>query len=103
MYIANTWHKFNYVMTPQEFKAIFGRDDYEFVIHNTRVGIDYTHTEKQEIFSAYRLYFVKILCNASVHDHTTLNAIVDTMRLGMTVQTRNLSFPEVVPGGQVSE
>ena len=83
MYFANTWHKFNFVITPQEFEAIFGRDDYEFVIHNTRVGIDYTHTEKQEIFAAYRLYFV------------------DTMRQGMIDQTSKLAFPEVVLGGKV--
>ena len=103
MYFANTWHKFNFVITPQEFEAIFGRDDYEFVIHNTRVGIDYTHTEKQEIFAAYRLYFEKILRNEAEYDHKTLNTIVDTMRQGMIDQTSKLAFPEVVLGGKVSE
>ena len=32
MYFANTWHKsFNFVITPEEFEAVFSRDDYEFV------------------------------------------------------------------------
>lgn len=103
MYFANTWHKFNFVITPQEFEAIFGRDDYEFVIHNTRVDIDYTHTEKQEIFAAYCLYFEKILRNAAEYDYKTLNTIVDTMRQGMIDQTSKLAFSEVVLGGKVSE
>jgi len=54
MYFANTWHKsFNFVITPEEFEAVFSRDDYEFVTGNTLVDIDYISTEKQEIFNAY--------------------------------------------------
>lgn len=54
MYFANSWHKFNFVITPEEFEAIFNREDFEFVTNNTRVNIDYSHTEKQEIFEAYQ-------------------------------------------------
>ena len=41
MYFANNWHKFNFVITPEEFEAIFNREDFEFVTNNTRVNIDY--------------------------------------------------------------
>ena len=54
MYFANTWHKsFNFVITPEEFEAVFSRDDYEFVTSNMLVDMDYISTEKQEIFNAY--------------------------------------------------
>ena len=46
MYFTNSWHKFNFVITPEEFEAIFNREDFEFVTNNTRVNIDYSHTEK---------------------------------------------------------
>ena len=62
MYFANTWHKsFNFVITPEEFEAVFSRDDYEFVTSNTLVDINYISTEKQEIFNAYQQYYEKIL------------------------------------------
>jgi len=62
MYFANTWHKsFNFVITPEEFEAVFSRDDYEFVTSNILVDMDYISTEKQEIFNAYQQYYEKIL------------------------------------------
>ena len=75
MYFGNSWHKFNFVITPEEFEAIFNREDFEFVTNNTRVNIDYSRTEKQEIFSAYKLYY----------------------------ETKKLIFAEVVLSGKVSD
>jgi len=66
MYFANTWHKsFNFVITPEEFEAVFSRDDYEFVTSNMLVDINYISTEKQEIFNAYQQSYglLRIRCD----------------------------------------
>ena len=55
MYFANTWHKsFNFVITPEEFEAVFSRDDYEFVISNMLVDIDYISTEKYPMYAIFK-------------------------------------------------
>ena len=54
MYFANTWHKsFNFVITPEEFEAVFSRDDYEFVTSNMLVDIDYISTEKYPMYAIF--------------------------------------------------
>ena len=104
MYFANTWHKsFNFVITPEEFEAIFNREDFEFVTNNTRVNIDYSRTEKQEIFSAYKLYYEKVLTSREKYEHEALWKIVNAMRQGMIDQTKKLIFAEVVLSGKVSD
>ncbi|AVM50016.1 hypothetical protein [Capnocytophaga sp. oral taxon 878] len=103
MYFGNTWHKFYFVITPEEFETIFGREDCEFVTNNTRVNIDYFGTEKQEIFAAYQQYYEKILLREEKYDHKTLASVEDAMRQGMIDQIEKLIFPEVVLGGKVSE
>ena len=96
MYFANTWHKsFNFVITPEEFEAVFSRDDYEFVISNMLVDIDYISTEKQEIFSAYQQYYEKILLREEKYNHKILWTIEDKMRQSMIDQTKKLIFLEV--------
>lgn len=60
MYFANTWHKFHFVITPDEFQTIFKSDNF-FVITNSRVEMDYEFTESETIFDAYRQYFEKII------------------------------------------
>ena len=96
MYFANTWHKsFNFVITPEEFEAVFSRDDYEFVTSNMLVDIDYISTEKQEIFNAYQQYYEKILLREEKYDHKTLWTIEDKMRQSMIDQTKKLIFLEV--------
>ena len=96
MYFANTWHKsFNFVITPEEFEAVFSRDDYEFVTGNTLVDMDYISTEKQEIFDAYQQYYEKILLREEKYNHKTLWTIEDKMRQSMIDQTKKLIFLEV--------
>ena len=48
MYFGNSWHKFNFVITPEEFEAIFNREDFEFVTNNTRVNIDYSRPKSRK-------------------------------------------------------
>ena len=103
MYFGNSWHKFNFVITPEEFEAIFNREDFEFVTNNTRVNIDYSHTEKQEIFSAYKLYYEKVLTSGEKYEHKALWKIVNAMRQGMIDQTKKLISLEVVLSGEVSD
>ena len=103
MYFGNSWHKFNFVITPEEFEAIFNREDFEFVTNNTRVNIDYSHTEKQEIFEAYQQYYEKVLTSGEKYEHEALWKIVNAMRQGMIDQTKKLIFPEVVLSGKVSD
>ena len=79
MYFGNSWHKFNFVITPEEFEAIFNREDFEFVINNTRVNIDYSHTEKQKIFTAYQQYYEKVLTSREKYEHEALWKIVNAM------------------------
>ena len=96
MYFANTWHKsFNFVITPEEFKAVFSRDDYEFVISNMLVDMDYISTEKQEIFNAYQQYYEKILLREEKYNHKILWTIENKMRQSMIDQTKKLIFLEV--------
>ena len=96
MYFANTWHKsFNFVITPEEFEAVFSRDDYEFVTGNTLVDMDYISTEKQEIFNAYQQYYEKILLREEKYNHKILWTIEDKMRQSMIDQTKKLIFLEV--------
>ena len=96
MYFANTWHKsFNFVITPEEFEAVFSRDDYEFVTGNTLVDMDYISTEKQEIFDAYQQYYEKILLREEKYNHKILWTIEDKMRQSMIDQTKKLIFLEV--------
>ena len=96
MYFANTWHKsFNFVITPEEFKAVFSRDDYEFVISNMLVDMDYISTEKQEIFNAYQQYYEKILLREEKYNHKILWTIEGEMRQSMIDQTKKLIFLEV--------
>ena len=104
MYFANTWHKsFNFVITPEEFEMIFNREYFEFVTNNTQVNIDYSHTEKQEIFEAYQQYYEKVLTSGEKYEHEALWKIVNAMRQGMIDQTKKLIFPEVVLSGKVSD
>ena len=103
MYFGNSWHKFNFVITPKEFEMIFNREDFEFVTNNTRVNIDYSHTEKQEIFSAYKLYYEKVLTSGEKYEHKALWKIVNAMRQGMIDQTKKLISLEVVLSGEVSD
>ena len=103
MYFGNSWHKFNFVITPEEFEAIFNREDFEFVTNNTRVNIDYSHTEKQEIFSAYKLYYEKVLTSGEKYEHKALWKIVNAMLQGMIDQTKKLISLEVVLSGEVSD
>jgi hypothetical protein len=103
MYFANSWHKFNFVITPEEFEAIFNREDFEFVTNNTRINIDYSHTEKQEIFEAYQQYYEKVLTSGEKYEHEALWKIVNAMRQGMIDQTKKLIFPEVVLSDKVSD
>ena len=103
MYFGNSWHKFNFVITPEEFEAIFNREDFELVTNNTRVNIDYSHTEKQEIFSAYKLYYEKVLTSGEKYEHKALWKIVNAMRQGMIDQTKKLISLEVVLSGEVSD
>ena len=93
MYFANSWHKFNFVITPEEFEMIFNREDFEFVINNTRVNIGYSHTEKQKIFTAYQQYYEKVLIRGEKYEHEALWKIVNAMRQGMIDQTKKLIFP----------
>ena len=92
MYFGNSWHKFNFVITPEEFEAIFNREDFEFVTNNTRVNIDYSHTEKQEIFEAYQQYYEKVLTSGEKYEHEALWKIVNAMRQGMIDQTKKTDF-----------
>ena len=103
MYFANSWHKFNFVITPKEFEMIFNREDFEFVINNTRVNIGYSHTEKQKIFTAYQQYYEKVLTSREKYEHEALWKIVNAMRQGMIDQTKKLIFAEVVLSGKVSD
>ena len=104
MYFANTWHKsFNFVITPEEFEAVFSREDFEFVTNNTRVNIDYSHTEKQDIFEAYQQYYEKVLTNGEKYEHEALWKIVNAMRQGMIDQTKKIIFAEVVLSGKISD
>ena len=103
MYFANSWHKFNFVITPEEFEAIFNREDFEFVINNTRVNIGYSHTEKQKILTAYQQYYEKVLTSREKYEHEALWKIVNAMRQGMIDQTKKLISLEVVLSGEVSD
>ena len=103
MYFANSWHKFNFVITPKEFEMIFNREDFEFVINNTRVNIDYSHTQKQDIFEAYQQYYEKVLTSREKYEHEALWKIVNAMRQGMIDQTKKLIFAEVVLSGKISD
>ena len=103
MYFANSWHKFNFVITPKEFEMIFNQEDFEFVINNTRVNIGYSHTEKQKIFTAYQQYYEKVLTSREKYEHEALWKIVNAMRQGMIDQTKKLIFVEVVLSGKVSD
>lgn len=104
MYSVNTWHKkFNFVITPEEFEAIFSREDYEFVTNNMRVDMDYISTEKQEIFTAYQQYYEKILLREEKYNHKILCPFENKMRQSMIDQTQKLIFPEVILNGKVSD
>ena len=103
MYFANSWHKFNFVITPKEFEMIFNREDFEFVINNTRVNIGYSHTEKQKILTAYQQYYEKVLTSREKYEHEALWKIVNAMRQGMIDQTKKLISLEVVLSGEVSD
>ncbi len=104
MYSVNTWHKkFNFVIIPEEFEAIFSREDYEFVTNNMRVDMDYISTEKQEIFTAYQQYYEKILLREEKYNHKILCPFENKMRQSMIDQTQKLIFPEVILNGKVSD
>ncbi len=104
MYSVNTWHKkFNFVITPEEFEAIFSREDYEFVTNNMRVDMDYISTEKQEIFTTYQQYYEKILLREEKYNYKILCPFENKMRQSMIDQTQKLIFPEVILNGKVSD
>lgn len=61
MYFANTWNKFHFVITPEEFRQLFDSESFDFVITNTRVEMDYQFSPKEPIFMAYQRFFDEII------------------------------------------
>lgn len=55
------WNTFNFVITPKEFESIFEKQEYSFVITNTRVEIDYKKSDNKSIFNSYEDFYNNIL------------------------------------------
>lgn len=62
------WHKFKFILTPDEFKSLFDESNFYFVVANSRVDINYSHTEIDYIFSGYQKYFEEILIGQNIDD-----------------------------------
>jgi len=55
------WHKFKFIVTPEEFKSVFNDLVFYFPITNTRVAVDYKIEDTTSIFDKYTLFYKKVI------------------------------------------
>lgn len=58
-YLVQGWHKFNFLLSPNEVREIF--KDYHMVIFNAHVPIDYTESDMDEYIAAYKSLYELLL------------------------------------------
>ena len=61
MYFALSWKKFDFVVTPSEFRDVFGREDFVFLADRIREKTQSKITPKEQVFSDYERYFERII------------------------------------------
>lgn len=61
MYFALSWKKFDFVVTPSEFRGIFSREDFVFLANRIREKTQSKITPKEQVFSDYERYFERII------------------------------------------
>jgi len=61
MYFALSWKKFDFVVTPSEFRGIFSREDFVFLADRVREKTQSKIISKEQVFSDYERYFERII------------------------------------------
>ena len=61
MYFALSWKKFDFVVTPSEFRDVFSREDFVFLANRIREKTQSKITPKEQVFSDYERYFERII------------------------------------------
>ena len=61
MYFALSWKKFDFVITPSEFRGVFSREDFVFLADRVREKTQSKIISKEQVFSDYERYFERII------------------------------------------
>ena len=61
MYFALSWKKFDFVVTPSEFRDVFSREDFVFLANRIREKTQSKIMPKEQVFSDYERYFERII------------------------------------------
>ena len=78
MYFALSWKKFDFVVTPSEFRGVFSREDFVFLANRVREKTQSKITPKEQVFSDYERYFERIILR---EDRRTSELWDDEVRL----------------------
>ncbi|MGN7810319.1 hypothetical protein [Flavobacterium sp. 22076] len=89
------WNTFNFIVTPQEFKSIFEKQTYDFVVTNSRVEIDYEKTEKHLLFDNYENFFYKILINKEKLDRKEQWPFESKIRISIIDDINKIQFESI--------
>ena len=88
------WHKFKFILKPEEFAEVFSLNKVNFVIANSRVDNDYEFSEKKNIFRAYENYYKK-LCNGDVWDRKSDWKLDSEIRISIIDDLSKVKFNPV--------
>ena len=61
MSFALSWKKFDFVVTPSEFRDVFSREDFVFLADRVREKTQSKIISKEQVFSDYERYFERII------------------------------------------
>ena len=86
------WHRFKFILTPQEFQDLFMDMTCFFVTTNSRVAINYTFTEQEYVFEGYKQFFDETLIGQITHDRKRRWEIEQPIRTAITDNLNKIAF-----------
>ena len=95
MYFALSWKKFDFVVTPSEFRGIFSREDFVFLADRVREKTQSKIISKEQVFSDYERYFERIILR---EDGRTSELWDDEVRIYLIDGEDKLYFDDSLEG-----
>ena len=90
------WNTFSFILTPSEFEILFKDLQFNFVINNQRVEIDYQQTEKDVVFNAYEKFFEQVLTGQKKLSEKAKWEIESLIRISIIDDLKKIEFDDIV-------
>lgn len=90
------WSTFSFILTPAEFELLFKDLQFNFVIDNERVEIDYQQTEKSIVFNGYKQFFEQILTGKKKLSEKAKWEIESLIRISIIDDLKKIEFDDII-------